>query len=133
MSMNLVNKIEADNFKKRKVNFGPGDTVRVHVKIREGEKERVQIFQGTVIRRRGSGAGETFTVYKISSGIGVERVFPLNSPNIPRVDRIRQGKVRRAKLYYLRGKVGKQSRVKEKKVDRAKLKKEIEEQNKADK
>jgi len=130
MSMNLLNKIEDDNFKKRKVNFGPGDAVRVHVKIREGEKERVQIFQGTVIRRRGSGAGETFTVYKISSGIGVERVFPLHSPSIPRVERIRQGKVRRAKLYYLRGKVGKQSRVQEKKVDRAKLKKEIEEQNK---
>jgi large subunit ribosomal protein L19 len=129
MSMSIINKIEADNFKKRKVNFGPGDTVRVHVKIREGEKERVQVFQGTVIRRRGSGAGETFTVYKISSGIGVERVFPLHSPNIPRVERIRQGKVRRAKLYYLRGKVGKQSRVKEKKVDRAKLRKESEEQN----
>ncbi len=132
MSMSILNKIEADNFKKRKLNFGPGDTVRVHVKIREGEKERVQIFQGTVIRRRGSGAGETFTVYKISSGIGVERVFPINSPNIPRIERIRQGKVRRAKLYYLRGKVGKQSRVKEKKVDRAKLKKEIEAQNKTD-
>lgn len=130
MSMNLISKIETDNFKKRKANFGPGDTVRVHVTIREGEKERIQVFQGTVIRRRGSGAGETFTVYKISSGIGVERVFPLHSPNIPRVERIRQGKVRRAKLYYLRGKVGKQSRVKEKKVDRAKLKKEAEEQNK---
>ena len=127
MSMNLISKIEADNFTKRKANFGPGDTVRVHVKIREGEKERIQIFQGTVIRRRGAGAGQTFTVYKISSGIGVERIFPLNSPNVPRIERIRQGKVRRARLYYLRGKVGKQSRVKEKKVDRAKLKKEAEE------
>jgi len=119
----LMGKVEGDSLKKRTVEFGPGDTVKVHVKIREGEKERIQIFQGTVLRRRGSGTGQTFTVYKMSSGIGVERVFPLHSPNIPRIERVRQGKVRRSKLYYLRGLVGKQSRIAEKKVDIKKARK----------
>jgi large subunit ribosomal protein L19 len=120
MNMNLINKIEADGIKTEVPVFYPGDTVRVHVKIREGEKERIQIFQGVVLRRRGGGMGETFTVYKLSSGIGVERVFPLHSPNIPTIERVRTGKVRRAKLYYMRGRVGRQSRIQEKKVDRAK-------------
>ncbi len=119
----LMAKVEGDSLKKSTVEFGPGDTVKVHVKIREGEKERIQVFQGTVLRRRGAGVGQTFTVYKMSSGIGVERVFPLHSPNIPRIERVRQGKVRRSKLYYLRGLVGKQSRIAEKKVDAKKVKK----------
>lgn len=93
--------------------FGSGDTVRVHVRIKEGDKERIQVFQGTVIGRRGGGTGETFTVRKISSGIGVERVFPLHSPNLAKIERIRMGKVRRAKLYYLRELTGKSARIKE--------------------
>ena len=94
--------------------FKSGDTVRVHVKIKEGDKERVQVFQGTVIGRRGSGTGATFTVRKISSGIGVERIFPLHSPNVAKIQRVRQGKVRQGKLYYLRGLTGKSARIEEK-------------------
>jgi large subunit ribosomal protein L19 len=99
--------------------FGPGDTVRVHYKIKEGDKERIQVFQGTVISRRGSGTGKTFTVRKISSGVGVERVFPLYSPNIDKIERKAMGKVRRAKLYYLRGLKGKATRIKEKLTDKS--------------
>jgi large subunit ribosomal protein L19 len=99
--------------------FRPGDTVRVHVKIKEGDKERIQVFQGTVIGRRGGGTGETFTVRKISSGIGVERVFPLHSPNIDKIERVRAGKVRQAKLYYLRQLTGKSARIKEQVLDQA--------------
>jgi large subunit ribosomal protein L19 len=128
MNMNLIGKIEADSIKKKVPDFGPGDTVRVHVKIREGEKERIQVFQGIVLKRRGGGTGETFSVYKISSGIGVERVFPVHSPNIPKIERVRQGKVRRAKLYYMRGRVGKRSRIREKKTDIAKARKQTEKQ-----
>ena len=90
-----------------------GSTVRVHVKIREGERERIQIFEGTVIARNNSGIAETFTVRRVSYGVGVERVFPVHSPNVAKVDVIRCGKVRRAKLYYLRGRVGKAAKVKE--------------------
>jgi len=97
--------------------FGSGDTLRVHVRIKEGDRERVQVFQGTVISRRGSGTGETFTVRKISSGIGVERVFPLHSPNIAKLERIRAGSVRRKKLYYLRNLTGKSARIKEQILD----------------
>lgn len=97
--------------------FAAGDQVRVHVRIKEGDKERIQVFQGTVIQRRGSGAGATFTVRKVSQGIGVERVFPLFSPNVAKIDVVRKGKVRRSKLYYLRGLTGKAARLKEKKVD----------------
>lgn len=99
--------------------FTPGDTLRVHYRIKEGDKERIQVFQGTVIGRRGGGTGETFTVRKISSGIGVERVFPFNSPNIAKIERIRVGKVRRAKLYYLRDLRGKSARIKEDLADRS--------------
>ncbi len=96
--------------------FGPGDTVRVGVKIVEGNKERVQNFEGIVIRRRGSGVRETFTVRKVTSGVGVERTFPLHSPIIARLEVRTRGDVRRAKLYYLRDRVGKAARVKEKRV-----------------
>ena len=95
--------------------FKAGDTINVHVKIKEGNKERVQQFQGTVIQRRHpNSSGETFTVRKISNGIGVERIFPLLSPSIEKIEVIRKGKVRRARIYYLRGKQGKSARIKEK-------------------
>jgi large subunit ribosomal protein L19 len=97
--------------------FAPGDAVRVHVKVREGEKERIQIFAGVVIARRGGGSRETFTVRKVSSGIGVERVFPLHSPVVDRIEVERKGSVRRAKLYYLRGRKGKAARIDEKRID----------------
>ncbi len=93
--------------------FGPGDTVRVHVKVREGEKERVQVFEGVVIGRRGGGIRESFTVRKVSYSIGVERVFPLHSPSVNRIEVVRHGKVRRAKLYYLRNLKGKAARLEE--------------------
>lgn len=93
--------------------FHPGDTIRVHAKIKEGDKERIQVFQGTVIGRAGAGLGATFTVRKISSGVGVERTFPLHSPNIAKIEKMRAGHVRRAKLYYLRNLTGKSARIKE--------------------
>jgi large subunit ribosomal protein L19 len=94
--------------------FRPGDTVKVHVRVVEGSRERIQIFQGVVISRKGGGTRETFTVRKISFGIGVERTFPLHSPIISKIDIVSRGKVRRAKLYYLRERVGKAAKVKEK-------------------
>ncbi len=99
--------------------FSSGDTIAVHYRIKEGDKERIQIFKGTVISRRGSGTGKSFTVRKISSGVGVERVFPLFSPNIDKIERISMGKVRRAKLYYLRGLTGKSARIKEKLAEKS--------------
>ncbi len=116
--MKRIAQIEKTYMKDDLPEFAIGDTVKVHVKIKEGDKERVQIFQGTVISRRGGGTGATFTVRKISAGIGVERVFPLHSPNVSNIERIRQGKVRRAKLYYLRGLTGKSARITEKLVDK---------------
>lgn len=95
-------------------NFKPGDTVNVHVKIREGNKERVQQFQGTVIQRRGAGNGASFTVRKVSNGVGVERIFPFVSPYIEKIEVLKKGKVRRAKLNYLKGRHGKAARIKEK-------------------
>ena len=89
-----------------------GSTVRVHVKIREGERERIQVFEGTVIAKNGSGIAETFTVRRVSYGVGVERVFPVHSPNVAKVELVRNGRVRRAKLYYLRDRVGKAAKVK---------------------
>lgn len=102
--------------------FSAGDTVKVHYKIKEGDKERVQVFQGTVIGRRGAGTGATFTVRKISSGIGVERVFPLHSPNIAKVERLAMGDVRRAKLNYLRTLTGKSARITEKLAEKEETK-----------
>jgi len=93
--------------------FVPGDTVRVHVKVREGEKERIQVFEGVVIGRRGGGVRESFTVRKVSYGVGVERVFPLHSPNLEKIEVVRHGKVRRAKLYFLRDLRGKAARLEE--------------------
>jgi large subunit ribosomal protein L19 len=100
--------------------FRPGDTVRVHVKVREGSKERIQVFQGVVIARRGGGTRESFTVRKISGSIGVERIFPLHSPTIEQIEVVRRGKVRRAKLYYLRKLRGKAARIEERRDDRPK-------------
>lgn len=91
--------------------FQPGDTVRIHTKVIEGEKERIQIFEGVVIARQGGGLGETFTVRKISYGIGVERTFPLHSPRVDKIEVVRRGRIRRAKLYYLRERVGKATRI----------------------
>ncbi len=98
--------------------FTIGDTVRVHVKVIEGEKERVQIFEGVVLARKGKKISETFTVRKISYGVGVERVFPVHSPSLAKIDVVRKGKVRRAKLYYLQGKKGKQAKVPEREFTR---------------
>ena len=95
--------------------FGPGDTVSVHYKIKEGNKERIQLFQGVVIQRRGNGFTETFTVRKISNGVGVERIFPVYSPNIDKIEVNKEGKVRRSRIFYLRGLKGKAARIKEKK------------------
>ena len=94
--------------------FGPGDTLKVHVRVVEGTRERVQVFQGVVIRRQGSGIAETFTVRKVSFGVGVERTFPVHSPIVSKIERITRGDVRRAKLYYLRDRIGKAAKVKEK-------------------
>ncbi len=112
--MDALKLIAQDSLKAEKPAFSVGDTVRVDVKIREGDRERIQAFEGTVIAINGSGVTETFTVRRVSYGVGVERVFPVNSPNVADVKIVRYGKVRRAKLYYLRDRVGKASKVKEK-------------------
>ena len=112
--MDALKLIAQDSLKAEKPAFSVGDTVRVDVKIREGDRERIQAFEGTVIAINGSGVTETFTVRRVSYGVGVERVFPVNSPNVADVKVVRYGKVRRAKLYYLRDRVGKASKVKEK-------------------
>ncbi|HSD72206.1 MAG TPA: 50S ribosomal protein L19 [Thermoanaerobaculia bacterium] len=109
--------VEKPSLRKDVPNFVPGDSVRVHVKVREGEKERIQVFAGIVIARRSGGARETFTVRKISSGIGVERIFPLHSPVIDKIEVERKGAVRRAKLYYLRERRGKAARIGEKRTE----------------
>jgi large subunit ribosomal protein L19 len=98
--------------------FAPGDTLKVHVRVIEGQKERVQVFQGVVIARAGSGIRETFTVRKVSYGVGVERTFPLHTPTIAKIEVVTRGDVRRAKLYYLRDRIGKAAKVKEKRVPR---------------
>jgi large subunit ribosomal protein L19 len=115
--MNTIEKIRQENAKQdRHPDFVVGDTVRVHFKIKEGGKERVQLYTGTVIARKGSGVTESITVRRISYGEGVERIFPLNSPNIDKIEIERHGKVRRAKLYYLRDLAGKKARIKERRV-----------------
>jgi large subunit ribosomal protein L19 len=106
--MDKLKLIEATQLKSDRPEFNPGDTVNVHVRVIEGDKERIQQFQGVVISKRGSGANSTFTVRKMSDGVGVERIFPLHSPRIAKIERVKEGKVRRAKLYYLRKLASKQ-------------------------
>ncbi|CAN5333982.1 50S ribosomal protein L19 [soil metagenome] len=111
--MNPTDIVERPYLKTDLPEFRPGDTVRVHVRVVEGERERVQVFEGVVIRRRGSQLSQTFTVRKVSFGVGVERTFPLHSPMIAKIEVRTRGQVRRAKLYYLRSRVGKKAKVKE--------------------
>jgi large subunit ribosomal protein L19 len=118
--MNELLEVEKEYLRADIPDFRPGDTVKVHVKVREGSKERIQMFQGVVIARRGGGTRESFTVRKISASIGVERIFPLHSPTIERIEVVRRGKVRRAKLYYLRKLRGKAARIEERRDDRPK-------------
>ena len=112
--MKTLDVVDAASLKSDIPDFRPGDTLKVHVRVVEGSRERVQVFQGIVIRRQGSGIAETFTVRKVSFGVGVERTFPVHSPIISRIERITRGDVRRAKLYYLRDRIGKAAKVKEK-------------------
>ena len=112
--MNALELISNTSIKKQIPDFNVGDTVKVDVNIKEGNRERIQIFEGTVIAKKGSGISSTFTVRRVSYGVGIERVFPLHSPNVKDVKVIRKGKVRRSKLYYLRNRVGKAAKVKEK-------------------
>ena len=111
--MNILDKVDAASLRDDIPEFRSGDTVDVHVKVIEGQKSRIQVFRGVVIRRQGSGIRETFTVRKVSFGIGVERTFPVHSPNIDRIEVLRRGRVRRAKLYYMRDLRGKAARIKE--------------------
>ena len=112
--MDALKLISQDSLKNELPRFNIGDTVKVSINIKEGQRERIQTFEGTVIARKGSGIGETFTVRRVSYGVGVEKVFPLNAPNVRGVEVIRKGRVRRSKLYYLRDRVGKAAKVKEK-------------------
>ena len=112
--MNILETLEKEQLRSDIPDFAPGDTVRVHAKIVEGSRERIQMFEGVVISRQGTGVRETFTVRRISYGIGVERMFPVHSPRIEKIDVLRKGIVRRAKLYYLRNLTGKAARIKEK-------------------
>ncbi|NLP45215.1 MAG: 50S ribosomal protein L19 [Peptococcaceae bacterium] len=111
--MDYIRMIEEQQMKTDIPSFRPGDTVKVHVKIVEGSRERIQIFEGLVIRRKGDGLRETFTVRRVSNGVGVERTFPLHSPRIDKIEVVRRGIVRRAKLYYLRNRYGKAARIRE--------------------
>lgn|SRR5690554_562032 len=113
--MNIIKSIEQQQIRNDIPNFNVGDTVKVHAKVVEGKRERIQIFEGTVLKRQNGGLKETFTVRKISYGVGVERTFPLHSPRIEKIEVTRRGKVRKAKLNYLRDRIGKATKVKEKK------------------
>ena len=110
---NLIQELTREQLRRDLPSFRPGDTLRVHVKVKEGNRERIQVFEGVVIKRRGGGISETYTVRKISYGVGVERTFPLHSPRVDKIEVLRRGKVRRAKLYYLRNLRGKAARIKE--------------------
>jgi large subunit ribosomal protein L19 len=116
--MNPTDLVDRTSLRDDIPDFGPGDTVKVHVRVVEGNRERVQVFQGVVIRRQGSGVRETFTARKVSFGVGVERTFPVHSPIVAKIEVITRGDVRRAKLYYLRERVGRAAKVKEKRTAR---------------
>jgi large subunit ribosomal protein L19 len=116
--MNPTDLVDRDSLRDDIPRFGPGDTLKVHVRVVEGNRERVQLFQGVVIRRQGSGVRETFTVRKVSFGVGVERTFPVHSPILAKIEVDRLGDVRRAKLYYLRDRIGKKAKIKEKRTVR---------------
>ncbi|MRG85421.1 50S ribosomal protein L19 [Salinibacillus xinjiangensis] len=109
----ILEQVAKDQLRTDRPSFRPGDTVKVHVKVVEGNRERIQVFEGVVLKRRGGGISETFTVRKISYGVGIERTFPVHSPRIDKIEVSRRGKVRRAKLYYLRSRRGKAARIKE--------------------
>ena len=121
--MNRTDFIDQPSLRDDVPDFSPGDTLKVHVKVIEGARERVQVFQGAVIRRQGSGARETFTVRKVSFGVGVERTFPVHSPVLDKIEVVSRGQVRRAKLYYLRDRIGKAAKIKEKRTPRPEGKK----------
>ena len=112
--MDIVEQVSREQLRTNIPQFAPGDTLRVNVRVREGDKERIQAFEGICIARKGGGVSETFTVRKVSSGIGVERIFPVHSPSLESIEVVRRGRVRRAKLYYLRELRGKAARIKEK-------------------
>ncbi len=114
MDSSIMRELTSDQLKTDIPDFHSGDTVRVHVRVIEGDKERTQIFEGIVIQRRGGGVQETFTVRKITQGIAIERIFPVNSPRLAKIERLREGRVRRARLFYLRGRKGKSARIREK-------------------
>lgn len=116
--MNVIQELEKEQLRSDIPEFGPGDTMRVHVRVIEGGKERIQVFEGTCIGRQHGGIRETFAVRKLSHGVGVERTFPVHSPRIAKIEVTRKGDVRRAKLFYLRGKVGKAARIKEQQTAR---------------
>lgn len=115
--MDLIRAVEQEQMRRDIPDFRAGDTVRVHVKVKEGNRERIQAFEGVVISRAGGGLTETFTVRRVASGVGVERVFPVHSPRLDKIEVVRRGAVRRAKLYYLRGLRGKAARIREKRQD----------------
>ena len=116
--MNVIKLLEKEQLKDNLTNFNTGDTVKVHFRIKEGTRERIQIFEGAVLKRQGEGVKETFTVRRISYGVGVERTFPVHSPKIEKIEVIRKGEVRRARLFYLRDRTGKAAKVKEKKFSK---------------
>jgi large subunit ribosomal protein L19 len=116
--MNPTDLVDQSNLRDDVPEFRPGDTLKVHVRVTEGTRERIQVFQGAVIRRQGSGVRETFTVRKVSFGVGVERTFPVHSPIIAKIESVTAGDVRRAKLYYLRDRVGKAAKIKERRATR---------------
>ena len=111
--MNIVEKISKEQLKTDVAKFGPGDTVKVHQLIKEGDKERIQVFEGVVLKRQGGSSRETFTVRRLSGGVGVEKTWPLHSPRVDKIEVVRRGIVRRAKLFYLRDRIGKAAKVKE--------------------
>ena len=111
MDTSILRELTSDQLKTDIPEFGAGDIVRIHVRVIEGDKERTQVFEGTVIQRKGSGIQETFTVRKISQGIAIERIFPLHSPRLAKIERMREGRVRRARLFYLRGRKGRAARI----------------------